>query len=95
MKELVIPYDKRAKNQIQKLVRSPFFNIDLLHYTHNITLAIDNAHFNTLNILDGEGAVVWDGNAVTFKRGETLLIPRTCRQYAINSDNFTILKTYL
>jgi mannose-6-phosphate isomerase len=95
MKELVIPYDKRAKNQIQKLVRSPFFNIDLLHYTHNVTLTIDDSHFNTLNILDGEGDVVWDGSTLSFKGGETLLIPRTCRQYAIYSDNFTILKTYL
>jgi mannose-6-phosphate isomerase len=95
MKELFIHYDKSAKNQIQELVRSPFFNIDLLHYTHNVTLTIDNAHFNTLNILDGEGDVVWDTSTLSFKRGETLLIPRTCRQYAIYSDNFTVLKTFL
>ncbi len=95
MKELLISYDKTRKNSTQELIRSPFFNIDLLQYTHRVSLTIDNAHFNTLNIIDGEGDVACDESTVSFKRGETLLIPRTCRQYAILSDNFTILKTYL
>jgi mannose-6-phosphate isomerase len=95
MEEIVITYDKSAVNQIHRLVRGHYFNIDLLSTARNPMFSMEGAHFNTLNILAGEGALNWSGGSVSFRRGETILIPRPVGKYSLTTESVTALRASL
>ncbi len=95
IQSLLINYDKNKINSPQKLVRSRFFNIDFLKYTTKFSLSTENSHFNILNIIDGSGEIIYRGGTLPIVTGDTILIPRPVREYEINTNEITILKTFL
>jgi len=95
MKQLAIPYDKSKKNAHHTFLRSKFFNIDLLKYTCDFDVEFQNEHFHTLNIVNGNGSLLWKGGEFDFRLGETFLVPRTIQKYTIRTKESEILRTFL
>jgi len=95
MKGILIPYERSVKNHTHEMVRGDYFNIDLLVYTRSVSLSLGAAHFNTLNILDGVGNLVWSGGSMSFCKGETILIPRPVGEYVLETGRLTALRTFL
>jgi mannose-6-phosphate isomerase len=95
MDSILIPYDKGAIGITHELVRSDYFNIDLLAYDRDVSLSIGISHFNTLNILEGGGKIVWSGGSLPLERGESLLIPRHVGEYVIETGGIRALRTFL
>jgi len=95
IRELVIHYDKTKTNLTHNLVRCRYFNIDLLKYQKDVNLTLEDTHFHTLNILNGRGIIKYKDGEIPVKRGETILVPRTVKNYTIKTDSIEILKTFL
>jgi mannose-6-phosphate isomerase len=95
MEEIVVDYVRDKKNISHALVRCPYFNIDLLNYTRDFDISINDSHFNALNILDGSGSIHYAAGHVPFKKGETILIPRPIRNCYIKTTGVEMLKTFL
>lgn len=95
MEGILIPYNKSAVNQIHELVRGSYFNIDLLSSRHDVTLSLGTSHFNTLNIAEGECALVWSGGSLSLSRGDTVLVPRPVGEYTIETGGITAIRAFL
>jgi mannose-6-phosphate isomerase len=95
MESVFIPYDKHASNCTHELVRGAYFNVDLLTYDREVELSVGHHHFNTLNILDGEGSLVWQEGTLPFHRGDTILVPRPVGGYRLDTRRVTALMTFL
>ncbi|MFW6138863.1 MAG: type I phosphomannose isomerase catalytic subunit [Spirochaetota bacterium] len=83
MKKLVIPYDKSKQNVVHSLIREKYFNIDLIKYSKALDMCLEDCHFHTLNILNGEGIIGCPGGELGFQKGDSLLIPRPVGEYTI------------
>jgi mannose-6-phosphate isomerase len=92
---LVIPYDRNVRNEPLSLVRSSFFNIDLVSADREMEHTFESEHFNTLNILEGTGLITWAEGGIEVARGDSLLIPRSVRRYGIEPRSLTYLRTFL
>jgi mannose-6-phosphate isomerase len=95
MSGILIPYDKKTTNRTHELVRGSFFNIDLLHYRHDVILYQDHAHFNTINLIEGECDLTWSGGSLSLRRGDTVLIPRPVEEFTLKTDNIKALRSFL
>ncbi len=95
MEEIVVDYAGDEKNISHTLVRCPYFNIDHLKYTREFDISINESHFNALNILDGSGSIHYAAGHVPFKKGETILIPRSVGNCYIKTSGVEMLKTFL
>jgi mannose-6-phosphate isomerase len=95
MAGILIPYDKEAVNHRHELVRGPYFNIDLLNYTTDVTLSIGTSHFNTINVLEGECDLLWSGGSLSLSRGESVLIPRPVSEYSLRTSSMTAIRSFL
>jgi mannose-6-phosphate isomerase len=95
MEGILLPYDKSAVNQTHELIRGSYFNVDLLSYTHDVTLSVANSHFNTLNILEGECALAWSGGSLSLSRGDSVLVPRPVGKYSLETGGMTAIRSFL
>jgi mannose-6-phosphate isomerase len=95
MNGLVIPYERDETNSVQSLVRSGFFNIDLIRADRSIEVRFADEHFNALNVLEGEGTMHWEEGRFRLERGESVLVPRSIGRYRIDTDSMKVLKTFL
>jgi len=95
IKDLLINYDKNLDNAAQKLVRSKYFNIDFLKFTKAFNQEMEDYHFHTLNIIEGEGILKYKNGFERIKIGDTILVPRPVNSYEIETKGITILKTFL
>lgn len=95
MKDIVISYDKSSINTAHSLIRGKYFNIDYLHYEKGFELSLGEYHFHTLNILNGNGIIIYSEGTVPIQKGETILIPRPVQSYIINTGGIEILKAFL
>jgi len=95
MRGIVIPYDRGAENGTQELVRSRFFNIDLIRCTKTREFDLAGACFHTLNVIEGGGTIRSTRGDVSFSRGDSLLIPGALPSYSIETKNATLLRAFL
>ena len=95
IRDLLINYDKNLDNAAQKLVRSKYFNIDFLKFTKAFNQEMEDYHFHTLNIIEGEGILKYKNGFERIKIGDTILVPRSVNSYEIETKGITILKTFL
>jgi mannose-6-phosphate isomerase len=95
MSEIMIPYDKTAVNHTHKLVRSAFFNIDLLAYDHDVTLSQDDFHYSTINLVEGSCDLNWSGGSLSLHRGDTVLIPRPVEEYTLTTSGMKAVRSFL
>jgi mannose-6-phosphate isomerase len=95
MSEIVIPYDKKATNHTHALVRSSFFNIDLLAYNRTITLEQGESHFNTINLVEGSCELVWSEGSLSLLQGDTVLIPRPVSEFTLKTTDMKAVRSFL
>jgi len=95
MSEILIPYDKMAENHTHELVRSSFFNIDLMSYRHDVRIEQENSHFNTINLVEGSCQLQWSGGTLHLSRGDTVLIPRPVDAYTLKTNNMKAVRSFL
>ena len=84
-----------AKNEGQPLVECPYFNTAVYDLDEPMTIdysALDS--FVILIGLKGEGTLTADGEAVSFKAGETLLLPATSKEVR-TEGSVKFLETYV
>ncbi|MBQ4386935.1 MAG: mannose-6-phosphate isomerase [Prevotella sp.] len=84
-----------VKNEGQLLVECPYFNTAV--YDLDEPMTIDYSELDSFVILiglKGEGTLTVDGEAVTFKAGETLLLPATAKEVR-TEGNIKFLETYV
>ena len=83
------------KNESQLLVECPYFNTAV--YDLDEPMEIDYSELDSFVILiglKGEGALNIDGDEVSFKAGESILIPATAQSVAV-SGSIKFLETYV
>ena len=83
------------KNESQLLVECPYFNTAV--YDLDEPMEIDYSELDSFVILiglKGEGALNIDGEEVSFKAGESILIPATAESVAV-SGSIKFLETYV
>lgn len=83
------------KNESQLLVECPYFNTAV--YDLDEPMEIDYSELDSFVILiglKGEGALNIDGDEVSFKAGESILIPATAQSVAV-SGCIKFLETYV
>ncbi len=83
------------KNESQLLVECPYFNTAV--YDLDEPMEIDYSELDSFVILiglKGEGALNIDGEDVSFKAGESILIPATAERVAV-SGSIKFLETYV
>ena len=83
------------KNESQLLVECPYFNTAV--YDLDEPMEIDYSELDSFVILiglKGEGALNIDGEDVSFKAGESILIPATAQSVAV-SGSIKFLETYV
>ena len=83
------------KNESQLLVECPYFNTAV--YDLDEPMEIDYSELDSFVILiglKGEGALNIDGDEVSFKAGESILIPATAERVAV-SGSIKFLETYV
>jgi mannose-6-phosphate isomerase len=83
------------KNESQLLVECPYFNTAV--YDLDEPMEIDYSELDSFVILiglKGEGALNIDGDEVSFKAGESILIPATAQSVAV-SGRIKFLETYV
>ena len=83
------------KNESQLLVECPYFNTAV--YDLDEPMEIDYSELDSFVILiglKGEGALNIDGDEVSFKAGESILIPATAQSVAV-SGIIKFLETYV
>ena len=83
------------KNESQLLVECPYFNTAV--YDLDEPMEIDYSELDSFVILiglKGEGALNIDGEEVSFKAGESILIPATAQCVAV-SGSIKFLETYV
>lgn len=68
------------------LAECEYFTARLLAVTGSAPLCADAESFHSLLCLDGEGAVLWDGKAVAFQKGDSLFLPAGLGDYRIAGD---------
>jgi mannose-6-phosphate isomerase len=95
VKKLAIPYNRSTKNTVHTFVRSKFFNIDLIKYSHDFETEFQGEHFHTLNIVGGAGSMQWREGELEFNTGDTLLVPCTVRDYTIRTAEVDVLRASL
>ncbi len=61
--------------RIRHLVRDPRFTVDAIHLQGLIEDAARPESFVSLTCLDGEGALLWGGEAMPMKKGQTVFVP--------------------
>ena len=84
-----------AKNEGQLLVECPYFNTAV--YDLDEPMTIDYSELDSFVILiglKGEGTLTVDGETVTFKAGETLLLPATAKEVR-TEGSIKFLETYV
>lgn len=69
------------------------FTTRLLSVTGSAPLCAGAESFHSLLCLDGEGAVIWDGKAVAFQKGDSLFLPAGLGDYRIAGGAKLILTT--
>ena len=84
-----------AKNEGKLLVECPYFNTVV--YDLDEPMTIDYSELDSFVILiglKGEGTLTVDGETVTFKAGETLLLPATAKEVR-TEGSIKFLETYV
>ena len=84
-----------AKNEGQLLVECPYFNTAV--YDLDEPMTIDYSELDSFVILiglKGKGTLTVDGETVTFKAGETLLLPATAKEVR-TEGSIKFLETYV
>ena len=88
------PY-KPHKNESQVLVECPYFNTAV--YDLDEPMTIDYADLDSFIVLiglKGEGTLTIDGEEVSFRGGETILLPATAKEVRTNGT-LKFLETYV
>jgi mannose-6-phosphate isomerase len=85
LRKLIIPYDQTAGDQAQPMIRSRFFNIDILSCTGELATNFQDEHFHILNIVEGSGELGWSGGRETLTTGDSVLIPRSVGAYSVTA----------
>ena len=75
------------------LAECEYFTTRLLAVTGSAPLCATAESFHSLLCLDGEGAVLWDGKAAAFQKGDSLFLPAGLGDYRIAGDAQLILTT--
>lgn len=75
------------------LAECDYFTARLLTLTGSAPLCAGAGSFHSLLCLAGEGAVLWDGKAVAFQKGDSLFLPAGLGDYRIAGDAQLILTT--
>lgn len=75
------------------LAACEYFTTRLLAVTGSAPLCADAESFHSLLCLGGEGAVMWDGKAIPFQKGDSLFLPAGLGDYRIAGDAQLILTT--
>lgn len=85
----------RTPNQSNQMVSCPYFTTSYL--VVNTLLRKENNHdsFLIYMCVDGQATIVANGFKERVKKGETILIPASIKEYEINSDNATLLEVYV
>ncbi len=86
---------KPTQNESQLLVECPYFNTAVYDLTEGMT--IDYSELDSFVILiglKGEGKIIVDGEEVTFKGGESILLPATAKEVR-TEGNIKFLETYV
>lgn len=95
LQELLVPYDRQAVNRVHRMVRSRFFNIDLLAYGRDLEQGFEREHFHALNVVSGGGTLRWSGGALSCRTGDTVLVGRGVGDYRLETGGITLVKSYL
>lgn len=75
------------------LAACDYFTTRLLAVTGSAPLCAGAESFHSLLCLGGAGAVIWDGKAVAFQKGDSLFLPAGLGDYRIAGDARLILTT--
>ncbi len=75
------------------LAACDYFTTRLLELTGSAPLCAGTDSFHSLLCIDGDGAVVWNGKAVPFAKGDSLFLPAGLGDYRIAGSARLILTT--
>ena len=79
-------------NQWQPLTRSEFFTVERGRCTGTWTQQTDPGTFDALLVLEGEGAIRWNGGQEPLRRGQALLVPAALGAYEL-AGNLVLLRS--
>jgi mannose-6-phosphate isomerase len=95
LQDLMIPYDRRVVNRTHRMVRSRFFNIDLLVYVQDLEQGFGREHVHVLNVVRGRGTLRWNGGTLPCRTGDTVLVGRGVGDYRLETGYVTVVKSFL
>ena len=89
-----VVYDK-DENTSNQMVSCPYFTTNYLKV--NKVLKKENHHdsFIIYMCVDGDAKITVNGHSETIKKGETLLLPASIKDYQITSKKATLLEVYV
>ena len=89
-----VVYNK-DKNSSNKMVSCPYFTTNYLELTESLKKVNNHDSFIIYICVDGEARIKTDSHIETIKKGETILLPASIKNYSINSNNSKLLEVYV
>ena len=89
-----VDYSK-SENQSNEMVSCPYFTTSYLQVSESIKKKNMQDSFLIYMCVDGDAKITVNGNSEDIKKGETLLIPASIKEYQITSKKATLLEVYV
>jgi mannose-6-phosphate isomerase len=89
-----VDYSK-SKNQSNEMVSCPYFTTSYLQVSETIKKKNMQDSFFIYMCVDGDAKITVNGNSEDIKKGQTLLIPASIKDYQITSKKATLLEVYV
>lgn len=88
---ITVPLKGLSSKSIKAITK--YFCVELYNVLNDIDEASENS-FSIYLVLEGKGEVIFSSGSVTFKHGESFMIPACIKEYRL-SGSFKALKTYV
>ena len=85
----------KTENQSNKMVSCPYFTTSYLQVSETIKKENKQDSFLIYMCVDGDAKITVNGNSEDIKKGETLLLPASIKDYQITSKKATLLEVYV
>jgi mannose-6-phosphate isomerase len=83
----------KDKDRVNKMVDCPYFKTNFLDLSKDYTANIqDRDSFTILMCVNGEGKITTNDGSVSFKKGETLMVPACARQFIVKTQGMKMLE---
>ncbi len=85
----------KDKNSSNKMVSCPYFTTNYLELTESLKKVNNHDSFIIYICVDGEANIKTDSHLETIKKGETILLPASIKNYSISSNSSILLEVYV